>query len=612
MKRFFMLLLSLLPAFVLAEGISEEKAEQIAARFMAADRPSTRAEGMRLVWNGEERATRSSEQPAYYVFAPESGRGFVIVSGDERTMPILGYSFEETFSKDAMPDNLRQWMADLRLHVLSLRAAQTLPSPQITAAWQAALTGPNPSAEPVVELQTALWDQRAPYNSKLAQQGWVTGCPATAIAIIMRYHQWPEKGVGTIPQYREEIPAIELGHTYDWAQMPLTYNDLPSQYQKDQVGILMRDVGAMVRTDYRGGSAGAKPEQTLPQLMPIFMRYNAQTIQSIFKKNFSNEEWNRLMQKELDEHRPILYGGYSSGGGHQFVLDGYAKGNYYHVNWGWSGVSNGYYLLTDMNPPQQGAGGSSSADGFVNKQDAIIGIQPDPSNPGGGNFDLIEYKQLYKGKPYGLISSTTEYAVGREFTINIQEFRNVGSRQFAGQIAVGHFDAAGNLKEIVSKKVIDYGSYPIDIYDFTETMPKPCTIREPIVKGDRLMGVFKHLAPSEWTPIAEGKDEGCIFEIILEGGAEPEPEPEPTTNDLEQHVKMTYDKDLGQIEILCEKADAVTLAIANAMGNDVTTYCTQPTATGFRIDTTKVNGTLTLTLTSPTRGIFEFEVVLAD
>ena len=612
MKRLFLLLLALLPAAVFAQDAEEQRAQKVAEQFFAASGSMTRSTGVRLVWNGENGSTRSTQEPAFYVFTPASGEGFVIVSSTEKTRPVLAYSFEGSFDAHLMPDNLREWMRGLRSHINSVKAHGTQTS-ETAAAWQEALTGPNPSAQPIVELQTALWDQRAPYNSKLPQ-GWVTGCPATAISIIMRYHKWPEQGVGTIPSYRDEIPTINLAdHKYDWDQMPLSYNDMPTQYQKDQVGILMRDVGYMIRTQYGSGSAGANPEQTLPQLMPIMMRYNAQTIKSLFKKNYSESEWHLILQRELDEKRPVLYGGYSSGGGHQFVLDGYAEGNYYHVNWGWSGVSNGYYLLTDMNPPVQGAGGSSSSDGFVNKQDAIIGIQPDPSNPGGQQFDQIEYKQCYKGKPYGMITKETQFAAGKQFEVNLQEFRNVGSRDFAGQLAIGHFDVNGKLKGVVSARTINYEYYPMEIYGFTETGNLKCTITQPIEAGDRLMGMFKYQNPSEWTPIGAGPEEGCIAELILKKGGEPEPEPEtPVTNDLDEHVKMAYDAERNVVTVFTEEADAVELTVENATGNDVTKYCVTKTSTGFEINGAKVKGEAKFILKSKTRGEMILTVILPE
>ena len=526
------MLFALLPGFLSADNVSQDKAHAIAEQFFAASRPAmnyasaSQASSLRMVWDGEDMATRTVGEPAFYVFNNENGSGFVIVSGDDcTTSPILGYSFDQNFDAESMPENLRTWMMGIRSDINSGRMMRSASGEQ-TSRWAQYEYN---DKQPIKLLETALWDQRAPFNSKLPM-GYVTGCPATAISIIMRYHEWPEKGVGTIPESNDKIGAITLGHTYDWKNMPLNYIGATEE-QNEQVGILMRDVGAMVRTQYGGGTAGANPEETLPQLLPIYMRYNKNTIKSLFKKNYSDSEWHSIMQKELDEERPVLYGGYSSGGGHQFVIDGYAADNYYHVNWGWSGVSNGYYLLTGMNPPEQGAGGSSSADGFTQKQDAIIGIQPDPENEGGGFYDLITYKPYYGDKPYGLMTAETEFEEGKEFKIDIKEFQNKGSRAFSGKLAIAHYSFDGTLKEVICKKVVDYVNYPIEINEFTEAY-FTCTIKETIEPGDYICGVFKHINPSDWTPIRNGylEKDNCTEKIILkEGGETPVP---PTTYDV--------------------------------------------------------------------------------
>ncbi len=521
MKKIFFMLLALLPSLMMADNVSEERAESIAKRFFSSNvKTRSEAPSLRMVWNGESMTTRSESFPAFYVFNNESGKGFVIVSGDDCTStPILGYSFDQNFSAENMPQNISAWMGGIRSEINEARANHVAARAD-NHDWAKFEVN---DMKPIKVLETALWDQRDPYNSELPV-GYVTGCPATAIAIVMRYHSWPEKGVGTIPQSNEAVGDVTLGHTYDWANMPMKYTDAATPDQRKQVGILMRDVGAMVRTQYSAGTAGANPEETLPQLMPIYMRYDRSTIRSIMKKDFSDTEWHALMQKEIDENRPVLYGGYSSGGGHQFVLDGYAADNYYHINWGWSGISNGYYLLTTMNPPEQGAGGSISADGFTKKQDAIIGIQPDAQNPGGGHFDLYVYKPYYENKPYGMITAETSFEQGAEFKLDLKEFQNKGSREFAGQIAIAHYADDGTLKEIVSHKTIDYSVYTQQINDFTEGY-FTCTINKPIENGDYLCGVFKYQNPSDWTPIHNGylENDNCIEKIMLEGGDEPVP-----------------------------------------------------------------------------------------
>jgi hypothetical protein len=95
--------------------------------------------------------------------------------------------------------------------------------------------------------------------------------------------------------------------------------------------------------------------------------------------NYSVSGWDELLYYELEEGRPLVFAGQSTGGGHAFVVDGYEvrDGNgYFHVNWGWGGSCNGYYKISLLNPDESGTGGSTTSDGYSFQQQAIIGLQP--------------------------------------------------------------------------------------------------------------------------------------------------------------------------------------------------------------------------------------------
>lgn len=143
-------------------------------------------------FHSEDLVTRSSVQsPAYYVFDNTGGPGFVIVAGDDVAMPVLGYSFEHEFSKDNLPANLKAWLEYMRDEVNEARRSGAKAESAVTRAWSQVEVG-----TPVVELETAKWNQMEPYNLLcpiVGGESTYTGCTATAVAIVMRYHQWPEK-----------------------------------------------------------------------------------------------------------------------------------------------------------------------------------------------------------------------------------------------------------------------------------------------------------------------------------------------------------------------------------------------------------------------------------
>ncbi|WP_192921567.1 Spi family protease inhibitor, partial [Bacteroides xylanisolvens] len=156
---------------------------------------------LQLVWDGESTTTRGGSSPAFYVFNRMDSDGFVIISGDDVTMPILGYSCSNHFVVENMPPNLLDWMDELRNQINAVREEHVVGTSYISKAWTRASDA---IGTPIVKLTTALWDQQAPFNrlSPTTSDGKsITGCVATAMAIIMQYYQWPDQGVGTVPVY---------------------------------------------------------------------------------------------------------------------------------------------------------------------------------------------------------------------------------------------------------------------------------------------------------------------------------------------------------------------------------------------------------------------------
>ena len=98
-------------------------------------------------------------------------------------------------------------------------------------------------------------------------------------------------------------------------------------------------------------------------------------MQWILRDYYSNSQWEATIYQELAENRPVLYSGQvGNGSGHQFICDGYKDG-LFHINWGWGGMSDGYFVLSIANPDEQGAGGSVNNDSYCYNQNAYLGFQ---------------------------------------------------------------------------------------------------------------------------------------------------------------------------------------------------------------------------------------------
>ena len=366
-----------------AENITAEQALQLAQTFVSGQNnvPGGRHNSPGMT----PQLTQEKQVSGLYVFNVADNGGFVIVSSDDRTAPILGFGESGHIDPDNMPSNMRAWLQGYADQIawLQKQEAQGLLVKQNGQRKAPRRVGTH-STEAIEPLVTCHWNQRDPYNNQCPDYSEgkkaVTGCVATAMAQVMYYHKWPQNATTAIPTYTTgsyqinmpELPAT----TFDWANMIDVYEDPYTDDQATAVATLMLYCGQSVKMDY-GPSSGASSPRVAKALKNNF-DYNQATTKCVSRSYYSAAKWADMLYYELQNARPIIYSGQSSGGGHEFVCDGYKYVNdmdYFHINWGWGGTSDEYYLLSTLNPYDQGIGGSSTRDGFHYGQDAIIGIQ---------------------------------------------------------------------------------------------------------------------------------------------------------------------------------------------------------------------------------------------
>jgi hypothetical protein len=304
---------------------------------------------------------------SYYVFNRGAGYGYVIVSGDDRTAPVLGYVDKGDFDYSQIPSNMKAWLEGYENQINYLAR-----NPQMK---NQILRGNGNSVEPL--LGDIAWDQGYPYNAK-CPAGSATGCVATAVGQVMYYYKWPEKGIGShsyITSTNEYSCSADFGSTtYEWDKMLPSIDEGSSQEAIDAVSTLLYHVGVSLDMDY-DESSGAYSYPISQSLVKYFNYDKGANYR--MRGYYTSEDWENMVRNELDNSRPIVYNGMTGQReGHSFVCDGYNAEGYYHINWGWSGQSNGYFLLTALDPPDMGIGGAESGFGFNYGQDMIIGIQP--------------------------------------------------------------------------------------------------------------------------------------------------------------------------------------------------------------------------------------------
>lgn len=226
------------------------------------------------------------------------------------------------------------------------------------------------------------YDQNDPYNRMCPEYAKgsrsAVGCAATAMAQIMRYYRYPERGKGShayTPEFYPSMGRIEVDFSesvYDWDNMPPTFGPDAGEEQCAAVARLMYDAGVAVSMSY-GPMSGALSEDWPAALVDHFSYDDAVTLR--FRSNYGLEDWEKVIRTEIDNGRPVYVTGFTEEGGHAFVFDGYDESGLIHVNWGWSGMSNGYFDTTFLTPSTQGTGGSTG--GFNSRQMMVTGIMPE-------------------------------------------------------------------------------------------------------------------------------------------------------------------------------------------------------------------------------------------
>jgi hypothetical protein len=321
----------------------------------------------------------------FYVFDISPVHGFVIISASDNVIPVLAYSTETYFKTGFEKVGVSDWVKHASLQINTAIKQNIAPDANITAQWNnyindlAIPVRRNATGGPLVKStwnQEPFYNQLCPYNST-DHMRCVTGCVATTMAQIMRYWNYPNQGVGS-HSYTDANYGVQSANfgtaIYNWASMPLDVSTL-----NNDVATLMYHCGVSVEMSYgddnQGGSGAFVRQAEVGYGGPCaqyafvnYFSYNPNSIQGVSQSHYNSTAWINLMKGEIDAGRPVQYeGDDQSAGGHTWVCDGYDANNMLHMNWGWGGVDDGYFAVTNLS-----AGGYN----FNNNEAALIGIQP--------------------------------------------------------------------------------------------------------------------------------------------------------------------------------------------------------------------------------------------
>lgn len=404
-----------------AKRITQWQAQQQAYSFWGKQMPQKAKAKSRA-------ATTASRSDAYYVFNNDAG-GFVIIAGDDAVTPVLGYTSTGSFDAENLPDGLKDLLKSYERQIAALgdsyQANQT--------ATRAGFTGEK-------LLKTAEWNQTAPFN-KYTPNNYVTGCVATAGAIVMKHHGYPAKGTGSHSYtWNGKTLTANFEHDYDWASMPAKY-DGTNDAAFDGVARLMSDLGVAVEMQYAKSGSAAYIGNLISALQTYFGYSKLSYLASI--DDMEAEAWKEKLRGEIDGNRPILYSASdASSGGHSFIIDGY-KDESFSVNWGWGGYCNGFYQIGALNPQSEGR---PTGDKYNIGQSAVIGLQPsDGTEKVSGMGFLTNVGGLKK-----LNMNITDVKKGQRGAIFSVPIGNRGDHSFTGEIVAALMNAKGEMREIVT------------------------------------------------------------------------------------------------------------------------------------------------------------------
>lgn len=470
MKRltFILLLILSFSSLFAKERTSEEKLA-IAKRYLFRHATNSRAKSLNKI-------QELKNLDGLTVLGYQQG-GFVIVSNDDTNAPVVGYSEQEA-NLDA-PELL--WYLNAANQALLSRTASATASE---------------NKEPIEPLLKTLWGQDTPYNNlcpterENANVIYPTGCVATAMAQVMYYHQYPEKGTGNITySFQDRILSADFNNTYyQWRLMTPTYKK--GQYSDESalaVATLMYQCGVSIKMQYNVGGSGAFSYNAATALRKNFGYH--ENLQIHYRDYYTAKEWINKVYNELKAGRPIIYTGVDeSNGGHCFVVDGYNQNNFVHVNWGWDGVNDGYYDIALLNP---------SGNKFSQGQTMLTGVDKPTAN-------IEHHSEIVTADNFKVTKLGSS-----KLLINDGKYANLSDQDFTGLLGVV---LEGNGKQYVLLSQ-ENKNVP-NMYYLTKASSNMCLLPSDLADGSyRIYPASKDDTDDYWEPvhISEGNNNSYIL-----------------------------------------------------------------------------------------------------
>lgn len=454
-----------------AEALSRLSDSNVPRKAAAYVNPTARPE-LKLTVN------TPAGEPAVYLFTNSDGTMMVVGANDIAT-PLLAYGL--TPGEGEMPPQFKDW---LKGYAADIAAADSIIATG-TAPVAPRKIKKASSHEVIGPLMTTTWNQGNPYNYFCPEQDGkksVTGCVATAMAQVLKYHEYPEKAKGQGHAWcnGEELTRT-LDMTFQWDNMRDSYPGSANGARATSVAELMVACGFAADMGYSPSSSGAG-NGNVPRGFVNNFSYDVSAVMRS-RNHYTLETWQDMLITEMTENGPVYYSGFSKDGGHAFVCDGFDGQNSFHFNWGWGGYCDGYFRIDDLEPSGQGIGGYEG--GYNLGQVAMFNVhkpvrgskRPDNTLIQGDDFN-VSIPEGRKIKIGGFWSN--DYYETREFTLAF-ELENIETGEKIYQTVLGPstLNSWWGFTSLEGEMSPDYPDGTYELHVVSRTGPEKEWIRPP-------------------------------------------------------------------------------------------------------------------------------------
>lgn len=294
--------------------------------------------------------TETKGKITLYTFHFSTG-GFIIVSAEDLTDPVLAYSFSSEIQKNLSNISIKSWQENFSNGIIEI-AKNKSGGYERNIKWDEILANDFSryqkkffnEVKPLISTkwgQANGWNKFCPIDPAGYNGHAPVGCVAVAVAQVIKKWEHPDFGIGSKDYYSDRYGNISA----DFQNTNYLYENMGDKIPDDYNALLLFHCGVALDMIY-GPEFSSCDTYSKPIIaLTEYFGYNRGMVYRK-RSDYSRENWDEMVKNELNNGRPLIYRGQDNAtkGGHAFNVDGYQNG-FFHINWGWDGKGNGYFLL---------------------------------------------------------------------------------------------------------------------------------------------------------------------------------------------------------------------------------------------------------------------------